>query len=308
MKNPRLNWATIGSCFILLTVGWLPPSEAGNVTFVRRSTGNWHRLGKTTLIVGMDYWDLNDGVESDIDDGLPSVIAPLADGGDQEVDVEYLPTAAAGTVTAGYSGTMAGTYDYQPVIDHAVVSEYTSDITFDGVDYAPAGIGQRSIHDSDAVEGDLDVLIDGNGVQWIDVTWESDWTSGGMYSGDSGQTDHTTFGSYSANINVYRNNVLVVSIAGTANGVDYIGFDGMSITSSGSVDIDGDWTFGEVGLNNLVGFWAEDGDIISYEIDVYYEFDNGLSYDDYPNSGSGQLISDGIFSWRFALEDSGQLP
>ncbi|MDB5346714.1 MAG: hypothetical protein JWP89_5091 [Schlesneria sp.] len=89
MKNPRLNLAIIGSCFVLLTFGWFLPSEGGNVTFVRRSTGNWHRLGETTLIVRMDYWALNDGVDSDIDDGLPSVIAPLADGGDQEVDVEY---------------------------------------------------------------------------------------------------------------------------------------------------------------------------------------------------------------------------
>lgn len=176
---------------------------AGNVTFVRQSTGNWHQIGETGHITQMSPRFVNDAVDADIPDGLPSVIAPLtADGADSFVDGNR-------SAEVYYTGEMAGTFDHQGVIDHTMESTFTSilDLAIEDIN-SNGGIGGMCPHGVDAVTGRLDVSIDGDGVQFIDVSFEMDWQAAGIQAGDSGFTSTVGFYPYTVDIVVYRNGVL----------------------------------------------------------------------------------------------------
>ncbi|MDB5344528.1 MAG: hypothetical protein JWP89_2905 [Schlesneria sp.] len=268
---------------------------AGNVTFVRRATGNWHQIGETRHIVGMYVAGVNDAADADIPDGLPSVIAPLtADGEDSYLD----PNSSADIL---YTGELAGTYDHQGVIDHLMESTFTSVLTTSG------GVQQACPHDEDAVTGSLDVSIDGDGVQFIDVSLEMDWQAAGILTGDPGFGADAWFQYYSVDIIVYRNSTPVIWISGDQNGVGATTFDGVSHGVEGGssfIDEEGDASFGSLTIGNHFGLWAADGDIIDYEVQITYEYDDYLSNLTNPGPAEAQFNGNGIFNWRFALEDS----
>ncbi|MDB5344527.1 MAG: hypothetical protein JWP89_2904 [Schlesneria sp.] len=272
---------------------------AGNVTFVRRSTGNWHQIGETDQIIGMATRLVNDAVDADIPDGLPSVIAPLtADGEDSFSD----DTRSAEIL---YTGELAGTYDHQGVIDHSMESTFTSILELTIVDInSNGGIGGFCPHDEDAVCGSLDVSIDGDGIQFIDVSLEMDWQAAGLQSGDSGFMSYADFPFYGVTITVYRNGGPVIWIDGDHNGVSYLTMDGLTGPDGGTAYRDGDATFGNCTIGDHFGLWAADGDVIEYELHIDYVYDSGLGNINNFSDAEAGFTGNGLLNWRFALEDS----
>lgn len=295
MRNWNCWTAVPFYCALVLSAAITDCVFGGDVTFVRRPDENWHSLGPTYHISGMTVNLINAGAAADIDAGLPSVIAPLTDAGDDTISDTY----SSADVT--YTGELAGTFDYQNVIDHSAISEFTSELDFTSSYWGPLGISDMCRHEGgDHVAGSLDLSIDGDGVQWIDVSWESDWTSGGIATGSAAEYG-TFFDDYTVDLTVFRNAVPVVQITGNVNGLVYAdleGFDHIN-SDSGEANIEGDWTLGSIAINDQVGFWAHDGDIVTYELTVTYQFNS------YLGDGTGHFDGAGIFNWRLALEDSG---
>ncbi len=119
----------------------------------------------------------------------------------------------------------------------------------------------------------------------------------------------TEFRTFSVAINIYRNGDLVAQV-NCPNGVNG---GAMAWTQDGysnageewyTPELLGDESFGSLALDDHFGFWAADGDRIQYEVDVTYEHLAGLN--GYPNfvPGNAQFTANGLFNWRFALEDS----
>lgn len=279
---------------------------AGNVTFVRRSTGNSHRVGKTVLIVNStgeaDSTVINEAVNANIPDGLPSVIAPLTANGEASLD----------GVDAYYTGELAGNYDHQNVIDHTGESEFTEVLELESSDFPL--LGARCIHGApgDQAKGNLDVSIDGDGIQFIHVAFEMDWQAAGILTGDSGFVGTSTFPAVSVSIDILRNGETVAQVYCSHYSFT-MSESAAAWTQSGLSDGEeeyfsptflGDDSFGSLTLDDDFGFWAADDDIITYEVNVSYEHDANLS--GWPSfiPGDAQFTANGLFNWRFALEDS----
>lgn len=300
MKREQRHSSALLVLALLVTSVTNGTSFAGNITFVRKSTGNWHQIGGTNHIVGMTVATVNTPESDDISDGLPSVISPLTAEGS---DSEDFDTQSA---EIEYSGVLDGATDHQPLIDHSVQSEFVSILELTVGTGGPDGVQGNSQHVNDIANGNLDVNIDGDGIQFIDVTFEMDWITGGLQSGDSGFTSSAWINDYAVNIVVNRNGTPVVGMIGSAaTGVTYLTLDSYAGGADGSTaGIIGDGTLGNLEIGNHFGLWASDGDVITYQVTISYEYDSAVG--NVSNSGEAKagFTGSGILNWRFSLEDS----
>jgi hypothetical protein len=255
--------------------------------------------GKSGQIIGMATRLVNDAVDADIPDGLPSVIAPLTADGEDSFSND--------TISADmlYTGELVGTFDHQNVIDHAIESTFTSILELTIVDInSNGGIGGICPHEYDAVCGSLDVSIDGDGIQFIDVSLDVNWQAAGLQSGDTGFRSYADFPLYNVCIIVYRNGTPVIWIEGDQNEVDYLTMDGVMGSDGGTAGVDGDTTFGGFSIGDNFGLWAADGDVIENELHIGYTYDSGLQNLNNFSDAEAGFIGNGIFNWSFSLQDS----
>jgi hypothetical protein len=271
---------------------------AGNVTLVRRSTGNSQKIGATGLIEVIPFIEsvtVTDEDEADIPDGLPSVIAPLTADGDNSTT----------HVDGYYQGQLAGTFDHQNVIDHTGESLFHQDFELDYGD--GVALGSELQHVWDRVDGDLDVSIDGDGVQFIKVTFEMDWQASGIVTGSTEFDGGAVIWGRYVEISILRNGVFVAGMSTedsgqlstqTQNGISH----GLETDSR---VINGDNSFGNVSTADDFGFWAASGDRITYSISTahthYAYLVNPVNP---PTDFDAGLVADGLLTWRFAMEDS----
>lgn len=271
---------------------------AGNVTLVRRSTGNSQKIGATYLIElfpNLQSVKITDEDEADIPDGIPSVIAPLTADGDDSTD----------HVDGYYEGQLAGIFDHQNVIDHTGVSLFHQDLE---LEYGDGVVLESEIqHTWDRVNGDLDVTIDGDGVQFIKVTFEMEWQASGIVTGSTEFDGGAEILGRYAEISILRNGAVVASITAeeygglstqTQNGISH----GLETDSTVR---NGDNSFGNTKTADDFGFWAANGDRITYSISTahthYAYLENRVNP---PTDFDAGFVADGLLNWRFALEDS----
>ncbi len=272
---------------------------AGNVTLVRRSTGNSQKIGATRLTEFIypiiEIVTVADEDEADIPDGLPSVIAPLTADGDSSTT----------HVDGYYQGQLAGTFDHQNVIDHTGESLFHQDLE---LEYGDGVVLTSKIqHSWDLAKGDLDLTIDGDGVQFIKVTFEMDWQASGIVTGSTEFDGDAVIQERYVEISILRNGALVASI----NTDDYSRLstrteDGISHgLETDSPANNGNNSFGNVSTADDFGFWASSGDRITYSISTAYSHSAYLeNLVNPPTDFDAGFVADGLVNWRFAMEDS----
>jgi hypothetical protein len=271
---------------------------AGNVTLIRRSTGNSQKIGETRLfelIPNFQFVTVTDEDEADIPDGLPSVIAPLTADGDNSTT----------HVDGYYQGQLAGTFDHQNVIDHAGGSLFHQDLELEYGD--DVRLASNLSHGLDRVYGDLDLAIDGDGVQFIKVTFEMDWEASGIVTGSTEFDGGAVIVARSVEIGIFRNGSLVASISTDDNG--HLGTQTQHGISHGlendSPPTNGDNSFGNTRTADDFGFWASSGDRITYSISTSYSHSAYLeNLVNPPTDFDAGFVADGLVNWRFAMEDS----
>lgn len=293
----RTFWTKALVCVAVASVTASTSVFAGDVILTRRSTGNWHQVGRTDLEIGMTWLNVNDAESDDIPDGIPSVIAPLTAAGEQSYSDGY------NSADVFYTGELAGTYDHQNVIDHAMNATFAAILDT----YSPGtGITVQMLHYSDEVTGSLDVAIDGDNIQFLKVDFGMEWEAGGVLSGASGFGAFTNFPLYDVDIIVYRNGYPIIWINGDQNGVGAISMDGFDHDPVGGASTYGDWELGSVSIDDdePFGLWAADGDVIEYTITIGYEYDAGLGNINNPGPYHAHYEATGLMDWRFSIEDS----
>lgn len=298
MKNPRWFAKLALVCAFYGVSAEGPSVLAGDVTLVRRSTGNSQKIGATRLIEVIPIIEsvtVAEEDEADIPDGLPSVIAPLTSDGDDSTT----------HVDGYYQGQLAGTFDHQNVIDHTGGSLFHQDLELEYGDGLV--LASKLQHSWDRVDGDLDVTIDCDGVQFIKVTFEMDWQASGIVTGSSEFDGDAVIQERYVEISILRNGVFVASIntddygrlsTQTQNGISH----GLETDSPAT---DGNNSFGNVSTADDFGFWAASGDRITYSISTAYThyayLENQVSP---PTDFDAGFVADGLLNWRFAMEDS----
>ncbi len=279
-----------GVCFgftLLAFIAMNSPSEAGDAIFVRNSTGNWH-INCGAGHYGALNWEefginiIAAGSFANIPAGTPSIVVPISVLG---VDVVIDPITLD-YVKGEYNSTLGGNPDHQEMLDHSSATVFNSQIN-------SAGASWDYIQGCDVVHGDLTMSIAGDGVQWIDVTFDILWSE--ALSTTNGVA---SLGLCETYISVKRNGNEVVYIFGGNEGAYYADIEGhVGVSSS----VNGS-TSGVSTINNQAGFWAADGDQIEYHIWNFREYDSSVGYN------GGILTGSAIFDWRFALEDSSRTP